>query len=168
MIPSALFTPAQQKLLGLLFVRVNEGFHLNEIMRQTGLGSASAQRELKRLHVELVKLQEWVKHAGLKICVAHGGGSRRLIATVFPTMQHPVVVLDSGANVDCSAHELVQFARLGGVYAEDMLGRPFSQLYPPQQPDAADGEAATPARGEPHAHGARFAAGTARSPTCSR
>lgn len=50
MIPSALFTPAQQKLLGLLFVRVNDGFHLNEIMRQTGLGSASAQRELKRLH----------------------------------------------------------------------------------------------------------------------
>jgi len=50
MIASALFTPAQQKLLGLMFVRVNEGFHLNEIMRLTGLGSASAQRELKRLH----------------------------------------------------------------------------------------------------------------------
>ncbi|UTY56788.1 MULTISPECIES: ArsR family transcriptional regulator [unclassified Massilia] len=50
MIAQALFTPAQQKLLGLLFVRVNEGFHLNEIMRLTGLGSASAQRELKRLH----------------------------------------------------------------------------------------------------------------------
>lgn len=50
MIASALFTPAQQKLLGLLFLRVNEGFHLNEIMRLTGLGSASAQRELKRLH----------------------------------------------------------------------------------------------------------------------
>lgn len=50
MIASALFTPAQQKLLGLLFVRVNEGFHLNEIMRLTGLGSASAQRELRRLH----------------------------------------------------------------------------------------------------------------------
>jgi len=50
MIAHALFTPAQQKLLGLLFVRVNEGFHLNEIMRLTGLGSASAQRELRRLH----------------------------------------------------------------------------------------------------------------------
>lgn len=50
MIASALFTPAQQKLLGLMFVRVNEGFHLNEIMRLTGLGSASAQRELRRLH----------------------------------------------------------------------------------------------------------------------
>lgn len=50
MIAHALFTSAQQKLLGLLFVRVNQGFHLNEIMRLTGLGSASAQRELRRLH----------------------------------------------------------------------------------------------------------------------
>lgn len=50
MIAQALFTPAQQKLLGLMFVRVNDGFHLNEIMRLTGLGSASAQRELRRLH----------------------------------------------------------------------------------------------------------------------
>lgn len=50
MIEKALFSNAQQKLLGLLFVRVNDGFHLNEIMRLTGLGSASAQRELRRLH----------------------------------------------------------------------------------------------------------------------
>ncbi|QGZ43160.1 hypothetical protein IP92_05869 [Pseudoduganella flava] len=58
MIASALFSPAQQKLLGLLFVRVNEGFHLNEIMRLTGLGSASAQRELKRLHESGLILSE--------------------------------------------------------------------------------------------------------------
>jgi polyphosphate kinase 2 len=30
-------------------------------------------KELKRLHVELVKLQEWVKHKGLKICVVFEG-----------------------------------------------------------------------------------------------
>jgi polyphosphate kinase 2 len=30
-------------------------------------------RELERLHVELVKLQEWVKHKGLKICVVFEG-----------------------------------------------------------------------------------------------
>src|SRR5262249_54731204 len=35
----------------------------------------------------------------------------------------PIVVLDSGANVDCGADELVQFAQLGAVYAEDILGR---------------------------------------------
>jgi hypothetical protein len=58
MIPSALFTPAQQKLLGLLFVQTEEGFHLNEIMRLTGLGSASAQRELRRLHESGLILSE--------------------------------------------------------------------------------------------------------------
>jgi polyphosphate kinase 2 len=31
------------------------------------------QRELKKLHVELVKLQEWVKHKGLKVCVVFEG-----------------------------------------------------------------------------------------------
>lgn len=30
-------------------------------------------RELKKLHVELVKLQEWVKHKGLKVCVVFEG-----------------------------------------------------------------------------------------------
>jgi glycerol-3-phosphate acyltransferase PlsX len=35
-----------------------------------------------------------------------------------------VLVLDSGANVDCSALELVQFARIGATYAQDLLGRP--------------------------------------------
>ena len=49
MIADALFTPAQQKLLALLFVRVDEALHLNEIRRLTGLGSASLQRELRRL-----------------------------------------------------------------------------------------------------------------------
>lgn len=49
MIAEALFTPAQQKLLAVLFVRVDEVLHFNEIRRLTGLGSASLQRELKRL-----------------------------------------------------------------------------------------------------------------------
>jgi polyphosphate kinase len=30
-------------------------------------------REMKKLHIELVKLQEWVKHKGLKICVVFEG-----------------------------------------------------------------------------------------------
>jgi polyphosphate kinase len=31
------------------------------------------EEELERLHVELVKLQEWVKHKGLKICIVFEG-----------------------------------------------------------------------------------------------
>ena len=53
----------------------------------------------------------------------HAGVPRAAIATVFPTARNPIVVLDSGANVDCSATELVTFARLGAAYAESVLGR---------------------------------------------
>lgn len=49
MLADALFSPSLQKILALLFVRVDDAFYLNEIIRQTGLGSASTQRELKRL-----------------------------------------------------------------------------------------------------------------------
>ena len=51
------------------------------------------------------------------------GLTRPAIATVFPTIRNPVVVLDSGANVDCSTKELLQFAWLGAVYAECIFGR---------------------------------------------
>jgi glycerol-3-phosphate acyltransferase PlsX len=51
------------------------------------------------------------------------GLTRPAIATVFPTARNPVVVLDSGANVDCSPRELLQFAWLGAVYAECVFGR---------------------------------------------
>ena len=30
-------------------------------------------KEMKKLHVELVKLQEWVKHKGLKVCIVFEG-----------------------------------------------------------------------------------------------
>jgi predicted nucleotidyltransferase/DNA-binding transcriptional ArsR family regulator len=49
MIPHALFSPSLQRILALLFVRVDDAFYLNEIIRLTGLGSATVQRELQRL-----------------------------------------------------------------------------------------------------------------------
>lgn len=61
--------------------------------------------------------------ASMVLLRLHEGIKRPAIATIFPTAQQPIVVLDSGANVDCSAAELVQFARLGAVYAHDVLGR---------------------------------------------
>jgi len=61
--------------------------------------------------------------ASVVVLRLHAGLKRPAIATVFPTAKQPVVVLDSGANVDCSAAELTQFAQLGAIYAEDVLGR---------------------------------------------
>jgi phosphate acyltransferase len=61
--------------------------------------------------------------ASVQILGLHGGLKRPAIGTIFPTALQTLVVLDSGANVDCSPEELVHFARLGVVYAEDILGR---------------------------------------------
>ena len=61
--------------------------------------------------------------ASVQILGLHGTLKRPAIGTIFPTALKTVVVLDSGANVDCSPEELVHFARLGHVYVEDILGR---------------------------------------------
>jgi glycerol-3-phosphate acyltransferase PlsX len=54
----------------------------------------------------------------------HDGVERATVATLFPTASQPVLVLDGGANVDCSPRELVGFAYLGTVYMRDVLRRP--------------------------------------------
>ena len=47
---------------------------------------------------------------------------RPAIAITFPTIKDPEIVLDVGANVDCSAENLVQFAMLGSLYSHFSLG----------------------------------------------
>jgi len=53
----------------------------------------------------------------------HPGVDRPAIAALFPTISKPVMVVDAGANVDCSPRELRGFAHIGSVYARDVLGR---------------------------------------------
>lgn len=53
----------------------------------------------------------------------HAGVDRATVATLLPTAGDPVLILDAGANVDCSARELVGFAYLGSTYMRDMQGR---------------------------------------------
>ncbi len=61
--------------------------------------------------------------ASLLLLKLHQGLTRPAIGTIFPTAGQTVLVLDCGANVDCSPEELVQFARIGTVYARDLMGR---------------------------------------------
>lgn len=58
--------------------------------------------------------------AGRIICGLLPGIERAAIATLIPVAGEgfPNVVLDSGANVECHAHHLVQFAVMGAVYYE--------------------------------------------------
>ena len=50
------------------------------------------------------------------------GIDRPAIATVLPTISGKTVMLDLGANVDCDAENLVQFAVMGEVFATNVLG----------------------------------------------
>lgn len=46
---------------------------------------------------------------------------RPAVSTILPTAGAPTLLIDAGANVDCKPHHLIQFARLGAVYAQDVL-----------------------------------------------
>ena len=49
---------------------------------------------------------------------------RPAIASVMPAKNGPFVLIDAGANPDCTAHMLAQFAAMGTVYAREILGIP--------------------------------------------
>jgi phosphate acyltransferase len=51
------------------------------------------------------------------------GVERPALGTVLPTSGQPAYFLDVGANVDSRPEFLVQFAQMGAVYAERVLGR---------------------------------------------
>jgi glycerol-3-phosphate acyltransferase PlsX len=53
------------------------------------------------------------------------GVDRPALAGVFPTAPgNPAMLLDVGANVDCSAKNLEQFAIMGDIYFRSMFGKP--------------------------------------------
>ncbi len=50
------------------------------------------------------------------------GVRRPAIAVPIPARKGPSVLLDAGANADCRAEHLLQFATMGAVFAEEILG----------------------------------------------
>src|SRR5690348_14132861 len=50
------------------------------------------------------------------------GIDRPAIASFFPTQRGESVMLDLGANIECDADNLVQFALMGDVFARTVLG----------------------------------------------
>jgi phosphate acyltransferase len=67
-------------------------------------------------------------NTGATVMAAHAafgmipGVDRPALATIIPTRQRPAVLLDSGANLECRPHHLLQFAIMGSVYARLALG----------------------------------------------
>ncbi|HEX3820582.1 MAG TPA: phosphate acyltransferase PlsX [Candidatus Sulfotelmatobacter sp.] len=59
------------------------------------------------------------------------GVDRPALAAVFPTAPgNPAMLLDVGANVDCTAQNLEQFAVMGDVYFRAMYGKRFGSHGP--------------------------------------
>ncbi len=99
----------------------------------------SATDALKRKESTIYKAVELVKdgdahavvsagHSGASMSLATlrigriKGVTRPAIATIMPTSENQnTLVLDVGANVDCDAKNLFEFAIMGQVYAEDVL-----------------------------------------------
>ena len=59
--------------------------------------------------------------AGLVYIRRLPGVLRPAIAVVVPTPRGPSVLIDAGANADCRAEHLLQFAVMGSVFAEEIL-----------------------------------------------
>lgn len=85
-----------------------------------------------RRAVELVKKGEAdavvsAGHSGVAMAMsllmlrASEGVDRPAIATIMPTLKGPVLVLDVGANVDCTPENLFQFALMGDAYCKTMF-----------------------------------------------
>ncbi len=99
----------------------------------------SATDALKRKDSTIYKAVELVKNGDAQAVVSAGhsgasmslatlrigrikGVTRPAIATIMPTSENQnTLVLDVGANVDCDAKNLFEFAIMGQVYAEDVL-----------------------------------------------
>ena len=50
------------------------------------------------------------------------GVDRPTVATLLPTSKGATLMLDAGANIECKAPHLLQFAQLGGIYMQDLMG----------------------------------------------
>ena len=50
------------------------------------------------------------------------GIARPALATILPVPERPLLLIDAGANVDCKAQWLAQFALMGSVYMNRVLG----------------------------------------------
>jgi len=60
--------------------------------------------------------------AGLVLLRRVEGVRRPAIAIPIPARKGPSVLIDAGANADCRAEHLLQFATMGAVFAEEILG----------------------------------------------
>jgi glycerol-3-phosphate acyltransferase PlsX len=113
-----------------------EIFHATEVI---AMKDAPAVAVRKKKDASIVRAVQLVKEGKAGAVVSAGstgaamaasllgfgrikGIDRPAIATVLPSRRGGTVLLDVGANVDCRPQNLMQFAIMGSLYAERILG----------------------------------------------
>ncbi|TFH17322.1 MAG: phosphate acyltransferase PlsX [Lentisphaerales bacterium] len=120
--------------------RVSDKIEVKHASEVVGMGEAPAQAVRKKKDSSIGRAVDLVKKGEADAVVSAGntgavvvasslklrnleGVGRPAIATVMPTLKNPFVLIDAGANIDCDARLLGQFAVMGAVYCREILGR---------------------------------------------
>jgi glycerol-3-phosphate acyltransferase PlsX len=113
-----------------------EIFHASEVVE---MGEAPAQAIRRKKDSSIGRAVDLVKKGEAAAVVSAGNTGavvvaatlklrtldnveRPAIAAVMPTRGRPLVLIDAGANIDCNAALLSQFAVMGSVYSHAILG----------------------------------------------
>ncbi|MFA7056158.1 MAG: phosphate acyltransferase PlsX [Candidatus Cloacimonadales bacterium] len=121
-----------------------EVVHASEVIGMTDVPAEAARKKkdssmVKAIHLHKDGLADGVVSAGnsgammaasLFVLGRIKGVLRPAIAITFPTKSGSEIILDVGANTDCDAEQMVQFAELGSMYSKfiDKIERPRVSL----------------------------------------
>jgi len=127
---------SENELKRIAHLKNYEFIHTSESIRSTDQ-PVNALRKLKkssmRLGINSVKLNECdglvsAGNTGALMAISKfvlktiKAIDRPAIAALMPTMKGQTVILDLGANVECSSENLVQFAIMGDMFSRSVLG----------------------------------------------
>jgi glycerol-3-phosphate acyltransferase PlsX len=135
---TAIAVGKKEELLNLIpsnFLSRIEIVDTDDVIAMTDSATDALKRKDSTIYkaIELVRNEEAdavvsAGHSGASMSLATlrigriKGISRPAIATLMPTSENQnTLVLDVGANVDCDAKNLYEFAVMGQVYAQDVL-----------------------------------------------
>jgi phosphate acyltransferase len=128
-IEPVIFGPTSLETGGLEFVETTQEIEMGEKPADAMRGKpdsslVAACRALGEARADAV-VSAGNTGAMLAACLVHvrrlPGVLRPAIAVLVPTPKGPSVLVDAGANADCRAEHLLQFAIMGSIFAEEVL-----------------------------------------------
>lgn len=129
---------AIQEELRLCGARVSDRIRIVHASENVGMDESPAVAVRRKKDASINRCMELLKTGEADAVVAAGnsgavvaaavfnlgrikGVARPAIATVLPTRNRPLLLLDAGANMDCQEQWLAQFAIMGTVYSQAVL-----------------------------------------------